>query len=78
MMPLWMMASRPVQSVCGWAFSAVGLPWVAQRVCPMAAAWPVGASRVSSASVATELVPPAARARQMDAVRPPWRCPAES
>ena len=37
MMPLWMMARRPVQSVCGWAFSAVGLPWVAQRVWPMAA-----------------------------------------
>ena len=63
MIPLWTRARRPVQSMCGWAFSAVGLPWVAQRVCPMAAAWPVGASAVSSASLATESVPPAARAR---------------
>ena len=42
MIPLWIRARRPVQSVCGWAFSAVGLPWVAQRVWPMAAACPVG------------------------------------
>ena len=66
MIPLWMMAMRPVQSVCGCAFSGVGLPWVAQRVCPMAAAWPVGASRVISSSLDTEFVPPAARARQME------------
>ena len=54
---------------------AVGPPWVAQRVCPMAAAWPVGASAVSSASLATESVPPAARARQtaVPSARPPWR-----
>ena len=26
---------RPVQSRCGWAFSSVGRPWVAQRVWPM-------------------------------------------
>ena len=32
MMPLWTMARRPVQSKWGWAFSAVGSPWVAQRV----------------------------------------------
>ena len=37
MIPLWMRASRPVQSMWGWAFSSVGLPWVAQRVWPMAA-----------------------------------------
>ena len=37
MIPLWMIAMRPVQSTCGWAFSAVGLPCVAQRVCPIAA-----------------------------------------
>ena len=29
MIPLWMRASRPVQSRWGWAFSSVGLPWVA-------------------------------------------------
>ena len=46
MIPLWMRARRPVQSMWGWAFSAVGPPWVAQRVCPMAAACPVGASAV--------------------------------
>ena len=66
MIPLWMMAMRPVQSVCGWAFSGVGLPWVAQRVCPIAAAWPVGAWRVISSSLDTEFVPPAALARQME------------
>ena len=65
MMPLWIRASRPVQSMWGWAFSTVGPPWVAQRVCPMAAACPVGAFSVSWASLATESVPPAARARQM-------------
>ena len=64
MIPLWMRASRPVQSRWGWAFSTVGPPWVAQRVCPMAAACPVGASFVNSPSLATEFVPPAARARQ--------------
>ncbi len=63
MMPLWISARRPVQSTWGWAFSSVGLPWVAQRVCPMAAAWPRGASAVLSPRVATEVVPPAARAR---------------
>ena len=70
MMPLWIRASRPVQSTWGWAFSTVGPPWVAQRVCPMAAACPAGASAVSSASLATELVPPAARARQTEAAGP--------
>ena len=64
MIPLWIRARRPVQSMWGWAFSAVGPPWVAQRVWPMAAACPVGASAVSSPSLATESVPPAARARQ--------------
>jgi hypothetical protein len=45
MIPLWMRASRPVQSRWGWAFSAVGCPWVAQRVWPMAAACPPGGVR---------------------------------
>src|SRR5450759_4563503 len=35
MMPLWTTTMRPVQSRCGWAFSSVGRPCVAQRVCPM-------------------------------------------
>ena len=35
MMPLWTTTIRPVQSRCGWAFSSVGRPCVAQRVWPM-------------------------------------------
>ena len=34
MMPLWTTTMRPVQSRCGWAFSSVGRPCVAQRVWP--------------------------------------------
>ena len=34
MMPLWTTTILPVQSRCGWAFSSVGRPWVAQRVWP--------------------------------------------
>jgi len=34
-MPLWMMASRPLRERCGWALRSVGLPWVAHRVWPM-------------------------------------------
>src|SRR3989304_5016667 len=33
-MPLWTTTREPLQSVCGWAFSSEGRPWVAQRVCP--------------------------------------------
>ena len=33
-MPLCTTATRPLQSVWGWALASVGLPWVAQRVCP--------------------------------------------
>ncbi len=68
MIPLWIRASRPVQSVWGWAFSSVGWPWVAQRVCPMAAAWPFGAPAVRSVNVASDVLPVAARARQTAAV----------
>ena len=64
MIPLWISATRPVQSTCGCAFSSVGDPCVAQRVCPMAAAWPAGAEAVRSASVATDVLAVAARARQ--------------
>ena len=35
MMPLWMTATVPVQSTCGWALRSLGAPWVAQRVWPM-------------------------------------------
>src|SRR5918992_2405960 len=35
MIPLWITASRPVQSRWGWAFRSVGRPWVAHRVCPI-------------------------------------------
>ena len=35
MMPLWTTTIRPLQSRCGCAFSSVGRPCVAQRVCPM-------------------------------------------
>ena len=66
MIPLWMMAMRPVQSVCGWAFSGWG-----------SRGWPSGCARsrrrgrsaprrVISSSLDTEFVPPAARARQME------------
>ena len=33
MMPLWMTLIDP--TLCGWAFSSDGRPWVAQRVWPM-------------------------------------------
>jgi hypothetical protein len=33
MMPLWMTEIAP--TLCGWAFSSDGRPWVAQRVWPM-------------------------------------------
>ena len=33
-MPLRTMETRPPQSLWGWAFSSLGLPCVAQRVCP--------------------------------------------
>ena len=35
MMPLCTTETRPALSRCGWAFSSVGPPWVAHRVCPM-------------------------------------------
>ena len=44
MMPLWMTATRPLTSVCGWALRSVGPPWVAQRV------WPIPVSPFSATS----------------------------
>lgn len=35
MMPLQMMATLPSMLVCGWAFTSLGSPLVAQRVWPM-------------------------------------------
>ncbi len=55
-MPLSTMWMRPSVSRCGWAFSTVTRPWVAQRVCPMPV---VG----SGAIVATEPLRALARAR---------------
>ena len=34
-MPLTTMWTLSAVSKCGWAFSSVTRPWVAQRVCPM-------------------------------------------
>ena len=34
MIPLWITATRPVQSTCGCALRSVGAPWVAHRVWP--------------------------------------------
>ena len=46
-MPLWITASLP--ATCGCAFTSVGPPWVAHRVCPMAAV-DSGSGRRSSSS----------------------------
>ena len=35
MMPLWMTTTLDEQSLCGWAFSSLGRPCVAQRVWAM-------------------------------------------
>ena len=35
MTPLWTTATAPLPPRCGWAFTSVGAPWVAQRVWPM-------------------------------------------
>ncbi len=61
MMPLWMTATRPRVSRCGWALRSVGPPWVAHRVCPM----PVvpGSFRSCSAMLFSRLISwPALRA----------------
>src|SRR2546425_38064 len=51
MMPLWMSASVPPQSVCGCALTVLGAPCVAQRVWAMPA-WPAGSAAPSSFSSA--------------------------
>lgn len=35
MIPLWTTATFWSASRCGWAFSSLGAPWVAHRVCAM-------------------------------------------
>jgi hypothetical protein len=45
MMPLCTTTSSPDPSVCGCAFSSVGRPWVAQRVCPSPMEPSMGRSR---------------------------------
>ena len=71
MMPLWMTATAPVQSMCGWALRSVGAPWVAQRVWPMPSGRPAGSgllvervSRLASlpARLVTDSLPSAAMA----------------
>ena len=47
MMPLWTTTMRPVQSRCGWAFSSVGRPCVAQRVWPTPYRPSTGSSRIA-------------------------------
>ena len=36
MIPLWMIATLPSMLECGCAFTSLGTPFVAQRVCPIA------------------------------------------
>ncbi len=55
MMPLWITATRPAQSRCGWALRSVGAPWVAQRVWPMPTAPPGMPSASSAASSSASL-----------------------
>src|SRR2546425_9696168 len=52
MMPLWISASVPPQSVCGCALAVLGAPCVAQRVWAMPV-WPGG--RVRSEEHTSEL-----------------------
>ena len=54
MMPLWMTATEPVQSTCGWALRSLGAPWVAHRVCPMpVVAGPSGFSASAASRLAS-------------------------
>jgi hypothetical protein len=54
----------PSQSQCGWAFRVVGLPWVAQRVCPIpsrpASSGRAAISRSRSATLPAVLTTPVA------------------
>ena len=54
-MPLWITATRPEQSRCGWALSSVGGPCVAQRVWPIAVVPPAMGSAASAASSSDSL-----------------------
>jgi hypothetical protein len=50
MIPLWITATLPVQSRCGWALRSVGRPWVAHRVCPIPVTPPSAVSDPSAPS----------------------------
>ena len=53
--PLWITATRPVQSRCGCALRSVGAPCVAQRVCPMPTEPAGGEPSASAASSSASL-----------------------
>ena len=53
MMPLWTIATSPVQSQWGWALRSTAAPCVAQRVWPMPAVMPAGASSATAARSAS-------------------------
>ena len=55
MMPLWITAIRPWQSWCGCALRSVGVPWVAQRVWPIAVCPASGSAPASAASSSASL-----------------------
>ena len=60
------MAMLPEQSRCGWALTASGAPWVAQRVWPMPEVKPVGAAQaLLFAGPRPIRCPEAVRARQV-------------
>src|ERR1044071_1383768 len=53
MIPLWTTTMRPVQSRCGCAFSSVGRPCVAQRVCPTPYSPSTGSTRMACSKFAS-------------------------
>ena len=61
---MWTTTIEPVQSVCGWAFSSDGRPWVAHRV------WPIPSGPSSGRSRST-----ASRLRNRPALRRTWSTP---
>ena len=65
MMPLWTTATRPRASVCGWALTSVGAPWVAQRVWPM----PVLPPRSRGGEFLVQVLDPAGLLRDLQALR---------
>ncbi len=74
MIPLCTTATWPAASRCGWAFSSLGAPWVAQRVCAMPV---VPANRLGSRSSSSR-TRPLALTVLMAPDRPLTATPAES